>query len=224
MPAMEPTFFATAQDFRAWLETHAASSTELLVGFHKVGSGKPCMSWSESVDEALCFGWIDGVRRRIDDATYSIRFTPRKPASIWSVVNIAKMDKLRAAGKMTPAGEAAFALRSEAKSGVYSHERPDAPELSPAELERFRAHAAAWTYFETVPAGYRKQVLHWITSAKKAETRAGRLDKLMQACAAGERLGWKPGAPPAPRSPPPAGRGSPNARRPCAARPSPRLR
>lgn len=185
---MEPTFFATAQDFRAWLETHAAGSTELPVGFHKVGSGKPCMSWSESVDEALCFGWIDGVRRRIDDETYSIRFTPRKPSSIWSVVNIAKMDKLRAQGRMTPAGEAAFALRSEAKSGVYSHERTDDPELTAAELARFRRDCAAWAYFDTVPPSYRKRVLHWITSAKKEETRSKRLEKLMQACAAGERL------------------------------------
>jgi len=185
---MTPTFFADATAFRAWLEAHAAGSSELLVGFHKVGSGSPCMSWSESVDEALCFGWIDGVRRRIDDETYSIRFTPRKPSSIWSVVNIAKMDKLRAQGKMRPEGEAAFALRSAAKSGVYSHERLDVPELSPAKLVRFRRDAAAWAYFETVPPGYRKTVLHWITNAKKDETRAGRLDKLMQACAAGKRL------------------------------------
>ncbi|GAB3372539.1 YdeI/OmpD-associated family protein [Massilia agri] len=185
---MTPTFFADARAFRAWLEAHAEGSTELLVGFYKVGTKRPCMSWSESVDEALCFGWIDGVRRRIDDDSYSIRFTPRKPSSIWSAVNIAKMDKLRAAGKMRPAGEAAFALRSEAKSGIYSHERTDAPELSPAELARFQRDATAWDCFETCPPGYRKTVLHWITNAKKAETRAGRLEKLMQACAAGKRL------------------------------------
>jgi len=184
----EPTYFADAQAFRAWLAANAATAGELLVGFHKVGSGRPCMSWSESVDEALCFGWIDGVRRRIDDGAYSIRFTPRKPSSIWSVVNIAKMDKLRAQGKMTGRGEAAFAHRKEAKSGVYSHERVDTPELSDAELARFRQDEAAWTYFETVPPGYRRTVLHWITSAKKPETRAGRLDQLMQACAAGTRL------------------------------------
>jgi len=185
---MTPTFFADARDFRDWLASHAASETELLVGFHKVGAKRPCMSWSESVDEALCFGWIDGVRRRIDDESYSIRFTPRKPSSIWSVVNIAKMDTLRAQGKMTAAGEAAFALRSEAKSGIYSHERLDPPELSPAELARFQADAAAWAYFDTCPPGYRKTVLHWITNAKKEATRAGRLEKLMQACAAGARL------------------------------------
>lgn len=183
-----PVFFADAQAFRAWLANNAATAGELLVGFHKVGSGQPCMSWSESVDEALCFGWIDGVRRRIDDDSYSIRFTPRKRDSIWSMVNVAKMDKLRAAGKMTPAGEAAFAHRKEAKSGIYSHERPDMPVLSEDELARLRQDAAAWAYFESVPPGYRKTVLHWITSAKKEETRAGRLEKLIQACAAGTRL------------------------------------
>ncbi len=183
-----PYFFVDAQAFRTWLGENAASASELLVGFHKVGAKRPCMRWSESVDEALCFGWIDGVRKRIDDASYTIRFTPRKRDSIWSVVNIAKMDTLRLQGKMTATGEAAFALRSEARSGIYSHERQDAPELSSQELERFRADAAAWSYFETVPPGYRKTVLHWITGAKKAETRAGRLDKFIAACAAGERL------------------------------------
>jgi len=185
---VSPVFFDDPQAFRAWLEANAATARELLVGFHKVGSGRPCMSWSESVDEALCFGWIDGVRRRIDDDSYSIRFTPRKPDSIWSVVNIAKMDKLRAAGRMRPTGEAAFAHRKEAKSGVYSHERIDTPELTADEVARFRQDAAAWAYFETVPPGYRKTVLHWVTSAKKLDTRAGRLAKLMQACAARTRL------------------------------------
>ncbi|VXC62154.1 YdeI family protein [Massilia sp. 9I] len=188
MSTIEPTFFADATAFRTWLEAHAAAASELLVGFHKVGSGRPCMSWSESVDEALCFGWIDGRRKSIDENTYSIRFTPRKPASIWSVVNIAKMDKLRAEGKMQPAGEAAFAHRSEAKSGIYSHERSDLPELTAQELKRFQADSAAWAYFETVPPGYRKTMLHWITNAKKEETRAGRLAQLIQACAAGTRL------------------------------------
>ena len=136
MAVMTPTFFADAQAFRAWLDQHAASATELLVGFHKVGSGQPCMTWSESVDEALCVGWIDGRRQRIDADSYAIRFTPRKASSIWSVVNIAKMDKLRAEGKMQPAGEAAFALRREAKSGIYAHERGDLPELPDAERER----------------------------------------------------------------------------------------
>jgi uncharacterized protein YdeI (YjbR/CyaY-like superfamily) len=185
---MTPTFFADAAAFRAWLDTHAATSSELLVGFYKVGSGQPSMSWSASVDEALCYGWIDGRRKRIDDDTYSIRFTPRKPGSIWSVVNIAKMDKLRAEGKMQPAGEACFALRLEAKSGIYAHERSDVPELLAAERERFQENAQAWDYFQSAPPGYRKVILHWITSAKREETRSKRLAQLMQACVAGERL------------------------------------
>lgn len=183
-----PVFFTDAPAFRAWLANNAATAGELMVGFHKVGTRRPCMRWSESVDEALCFGWIDGVRRRIDEDSYAIRFTPRKRDSIWSAVNIAKVDRLRAQGKMTAAGEAAFAHRKEAKSGVYSHERPDMPELSEEELARFRLDMAAWAYFETVPPGYRKTVLHWITGAKRAGTRAGRLARLMRACATGTRL------------------------------------
>ena len=185
---MTPLFFADAHAFRAWLDTHAASASELLVGFHKVGSGQPCMRWAESVDEALCYGWIDGRRTRIDDDSYTIRFTPRKPASIWSVVNLAKMEKLRAEGKMTAAGEAVFALRSEVKSGIYAHERSDIPELAAPERERFQQDRAAWDYFQAAPPGYRKTILHWITKAKREETRNKRLAQLMQACAAGKRL------------------------------------
>lgn len=183
-----PTFFADAKAFRFWLELNAASATELLVGFHKIGSLRACMSWSESVDEALCFGWIDGRRKRIDEQTYSIRFTPRAASSIWSVVNIAKMEKLRAEGKMRPAGEAAFALRIAAKSGIYAHERGDMPDLQDAERERFQRNIAAWEYFQAAPPGYRKTILHWITNAKREETRTKRLEQLMLACAAGKRL------------------------------------
>ena len=188
LAVMTPTFFANPHAFRAWLDMYAASATELLVGFHKVGSNQPCMRWSESVDEALCFGWIDGHRKRIDDAAYSIRFTPRKPSSIWSKVNIEKMDRLRAEGKMTPAGEAAFALRLAARSGIYSYERSNAPELSGAERARFQLDAGAWEYFQAAPPGYRKTILHWITNAKREETRRKRLEQLMQACAEGKRL------------------------------------
>ena len=185
---MTPTFFTNAPAFRTWLAANAATAAELLVGFYKVGSEQPCMSWSESVDEALCFGWIDGRRKRIDDDSYAIRFTPRRPTSIWSVVNIAKIDKLRAEGKMTAAGEAAFAHRTEAKSGVYSHERADVSELSGAELALFGSDPVAWDYFTGAPPGYRKTVLHWIAGAKREDTRAGRLAKLMAACAARTRL------------------------------------
>ena len=186
--AAAPVFFDSAQDFRAWLATHADRATELLVGFHKVGSGRPCMSWSESVDQALCYGWIDGVRRRIDDASYSIRFTPRKPGSIWSAVNIAKIEVLRAQALLLPAGEAAFARRSEERSRVYSHERETPAELDAGDMDLFQAQPAAWGYFCTCPPGYRATVLHWITSAKKQETRSARLARLIEACAAGQRL------------------------------------
>lgn len=186
--AIEPTFFASPQAFRAWLEVHAPTATELLVGFHKVGSGVPSMTWPESVDEALCFGWIDGVRRRLDDATYCIRFTPRKPTSIWSAINIAKVEQLRTQGRMTPAGEEAFSLRTQARSVVYSYEQDAVAELTDAELHAFRRNKTAWAYFEAAPPGYRKQMLHRITSAKRAETRAARLAKLVDACQAGVRL------------------------------------
>lgn len=183
-----PTFFADAKAFRRWLEAHAGSATELLVGFHKVGKGRASMSWSESVDEALCFGWIDGVRKRIDEATYTIRFTPRKPTSIWSAINIAKIEQLEAAGRMTPAGAHAFAQRTDARSKVYCHEREEDAELSAAELREFKRNKVAWSYFEGTPPGYQRVVLHWITGAKKPETRAARLGKLVEACAAGQRL------------------------------------
>ena len=183
-----PKFFKNAAAFRAWLEANAATATELLVGFHKVGSGQPSMTWSESVDEALCFGWIDGVRKRIDDDAYTIRFTPRKPTSIWSAINIAKFHQLQAEGRMTPAGAQAFAHRKEAKSVVYSYEQAETAALAPEELRAFRRNQAAWKYFEAAPPGYKKQMLHRITSAKRSETRAARLAKLIEACAAGKRL------------------------------------
>lgn len=183
-----PTFFATAGEFRAWLAAHAATHAELLVGFHKVGTGRPCMSWAESVDEALCFGWIDGVRKRVDDHTYTIRFTPRRPSSIWSAVNIAKLRQLEAAGRVTPAGLKAFSFRSEAKSVVYAYEQPATAELSADELSAFQRHEAAWAFFQGTPPSYRKVMLHWVTSARKPETRRARFTRLLEACAAALRL------------------------------------
>lgn len=184
----EPKFFADARAFRRWLQANAGTATELIVGYRKVATGKASLSWSESVDEALCFGWIDGVRRRIDDASYQIRFTPRRPSSIWSAVNIAKFEKLQAEGRTTPRGVAAFANRTAAKSKVYAYEQAAPSELSAAELLRFKRHAAAWKYFEDAPPSYRKVVLHWICGARKPETRARRLEQLLEACAAGRRL------------------------------------
>ncbi|AVP99722.1 bacteriocin-protection protein [Ahniella affigens] len=188
MSTSRPTFFADAAAFRRWLVAHSQRERELLVGFWKVDSGRPSMTWSESVDEALCFGWIDGVRRRIDDESYEIRFTSRKPGSIWSAVNIAKIEPLRQAGRMTTAGEQAYAGRLEHRSKVYAYEQPATAELDPADLKRFKADRIAWTYFESCPKGYRHVMLHWVTSAKKPETRALRLGKLIAACATGTRL------------------------------------
>jgi uncharacterized protein YdeI (YjbR/CyaY-like superfamily) len=184
----DPRFFATAADFRGWLEGSASTSSELVVGFHKVASDRPSMRWSESVDEALCFGWIDGVRKRIDEHSYQIRFTPRKPSSNWSAVNIAKFHRLQAEGRITPAGAKAFALRTEEKSVVYAYEQEEIASLAPDEMREFKSHKAAWRFFEGTPPSYRKVVLHWVVAAKKPETRAVRLAKLVEACTAGKRL------------------------------------
>jgi hypothetical protein len=188
-PGVTPTFFESPLAFRHWLADNAATATELRVGFHKVATGQPCMTWSESVDEALCFGWIDGVRKRIDDKAYSIRFTPRKSTSIWSAINIAKVAQLRAQGRMTSAGEQAFAQRTDARSLVYSHERTEAAALTPEEEHTFKSNPAAWAYWESCPPGYRRQMLHVVVSAKRAETRASRLAKLMATSAKKERWG-----------------------------------
>jgi uncharacterized protein YdeI (YjbR/CyaY-like superfamily) len=180
-------FFGSAADWRAWLVKHHSSEPECVVGFVKVTTGEANLTWSESVDEAICFGWVDGVRRRIDERSYSIRFTPRKPGSIWSAVNVKKVEGLRAAGRMTPAGEEAFAQRRDAKTAVYAYERP-AAELSDAEAERFRAEVDAWGFFERQAAWYRRNATYWVTSAKRDETRARRLDQLVADSAAGRRL------------------------------------
>lgn len=184
-----PLFFSDPHAFRAWLEKHATTATDLAVGYYKLATGRPTMSWSDSVDEALCFGWIDGRRNGIDAHSYMIRFTPRKAGSIWSLVNIAKVEALRAQGRMTAAGEAAYAARSEGKSGIYSHERDTPAALARAELAAFKRNKDAWKYFEAAPPGYRKRMLHWICSAKRDATRTTRLAKLIEASAGGLRLG-----------------------------------
>jgi uncharacterized protein YdeI (YjbR/CyaY-like superfamily) len=185
MPA--PRFFASPLEFRAWLRDHHDSATELVVGFHRKATGRPTMTWSESVDEALCYGWIDGVRRALDDERYTIRFTPRKPKSNWSRVNIAKVAALIAEGRMQPAGMAAWALRTEERSGVYSFERQAVAFDADSEA-RFRKHAKAWRFFQAQPPGYRKQMTARVMSAKRAETRERRLTALIEASARGERL------------------------------------
>ena len=184
---MEPTFFQTESDFRRWLAAHHATAPELLVGFWKKGSGKPSIDWPQARDQALCFGWIDGVRKSLGDEAYTIRFTPRRKGSIWSKVNLDRFEALKQAGQMTPAGERAFA-ENEGKRGVYAYERPLAA-LTAEEESDFRANAAGWAHWENRPPGYRKVVLNWVTSAKKPETRARRLATLIEDSAAGRNVG-----------------------------------
>lgn len=185
---MAPKFFASALAFRKWLEANHEKKTELLVGFHKVASGTPSMTWPESVDEALSFGWIDGVRKRIDESSYTIRFTPRKRTSIWSAVNVKRVAELTRAGRMRPAGLAAFAARSDAKTAIYSFDRKEAAKLEPAHEALLRANPKAAAFFDRQPPGYQRITLHWVTSAKKAETRERRLAQLIEWCAEERRL------------------------------------
>lgn len=173
---MAATFFATQADFRKWLEKNHTKETELLVGFYKLGSGKPSMTWSESVDQALCFGWIDGVRRSIDKDSYSIRFTPRKKTSNWSAINIKKMEALTKAGLMTEEGQSAFTQRIESRSKIYSYENE--PVLLDSEYEnQFRKNTAAWDFFNRQAPSYKKLTIHWIMDAKQEKTRLSRLEK-----------------------------------------------
>ena len=187
-PSLSPVFFATALEFRAWLDAHFASAAGLTVGFHKVGSGKPSLTWPESVDEALCVGWIDGIRKRIDEEAYQIRFTPRRTGSIWSAVNIAKAEILIAQGRMKPVGLEAYCKRVERLSRIYSYEQADFRGLALAELKLFKQNKAAWTFFEKLPPSYRKTMTHWVVSAKQQTTRARRLARFMTSCAAGVRF------------------------------------
>jgi uncharacterized protein YdeI (YjbR/CyaY-like superfamily) len=185
---MEPTFFATPADFRAWLQEHHETETELLVGFYKKGSGRPSITWPESVDQALCFGWIDGVRRRIDDESYSIRFTPRKARSTWSAVNVKRLGQLTADGLMQPAGMAAFERRSDDRTGIYSHERREAAAFDSEQERAFKADEGAWAWFQGQPPSYRRAATHWVISAKKAETRERRFRRLIEDSAAGRTV------------------------------------
>jgi uncharacterized protein YdeI (YjbR/CyaY-like superfamily) len=180
------TYFATPSEFRRWLKANHETAPELLVGFWKKGSGKPSIDWPQARDQALCFGWIDGVRKSLGDDAYTIRFTPRRKGSIWSKVNVERFAALTAEGLMTPAGERAYE-ENKAKSGLYAYERELAA-LSPEEEARFRRHETAWADWEKRPAGYRKTVLHWVTSAKRPETSARRLATLIDSSARGEKI------------------------------------
>ncbi len=182
------TFFRTPRAFRSWFERHAATTTELLVGFHKLDTGKPSITWRQAVDEALCFGWIDGVRRRIDHERYEIRFTRRKRDSTWSAINIERVQVLADEGCMTAAGLEAFARRSEKKSRIYAYEQKAAAKLEAKEEAAFRRNKAAWAFFQKQAAGYRHKALWWIVNAKQRETRERRLARLVEACANGKLL------------------------------------
>lgn len=174
---MKATFFRTPAELRKWFARHHAAAAELLVGFYKKETGRTSVTWPESVDEALCFGWIDGIRRRRDDDSYTIRFTPRRPGSIWSAVNIRKARALIAARRMGPAGRKAFAARKENRSGIYSYEQR--PERLGEPYEKvLREEEAAWTFFQGRPASYRRAVCWWVISARREETRHKRVRTL----------------------------------------------
>ncbi len=180
----DPTFFATPADFRAWLAANHATADVLWVGFYKKASGRPSITWPESVDEALCYGWIDGLRRRLDDERYVIRFTPRRSGSIWSEVNRRYTAALIDAGRMQPAGLAAYETRDEVPLDRYAYEaRPEQLD-APYEAE-FRAHADAWAYWQAQPPHYRQGTMHWVMSAKREATRRQRLATLIDDSAAG---------------------------------------
>jgi uncharacterized protein YdeI (YjbR/CyaY-like superfamily) len=183
---MTPMFFRSQAAFRAWLTKNHATTQELLVAYYKKSSGKPSMTWPESVDEALCFGWIDGIRKRLDDDSYTIRFTPRRPRSIWSAVNIGRAHALIDERKMRPAGRAAFEVREENRSGIYSYEQRSATLPEPY-ARRIRQHKAACSFFQAQPPSYRKAIGWWVVSAKKEETRLKRLAKLIDDSAHGRR-------------------------------------
>ena len=182
----EPTFFPKDSEFRSWLKANHETAPELLVGFWKKSSGKPSIDWPQARDQALCFGWIDGIRRSLGDEAYTIRFTPRRKGSIWSKVNVERFNALRTVGQMTPAGETAYE-RDKHRSGVYSYEKPVAS-LTAEEEAAFRSNKPAWSDWETRPAGYRRSALGWIVNAKRPETRAKRLAELIAVSVEGRRL------------------------------------
>jgi uncharacterized protein YdeI (YjbR/CyaY-like superfamily) len=185
---VKPTFFATSAELRDWLERNHATETELIVGFYKRGSGKPSISWQELVDEELCFGWIDGVRKGIDDIRYSNRITPRKSRSTWSAINIARAEELIFLGRMRPAGLKAFERRTDERSAIYSYEQRPA-RLDPAAERSFRAKKKAWAFFQAQTPSYRHAATWWVISAKREETRQKRLATLIRDSQNGRTVG-----------------------------------
>ena len=193
MPAIDPDahlhaeFFPSPEAFRSWLEANHDRAEVLWVGYWKKGTGRPSLTWSESVEQALCYGWIDGLRRSVDADRYAIRFTPRRPGSSWSAKNLETYGELERRGLIRPPGRAAFERRDPEKTAAYSFEREHA-QLSAEDRSRFRADAAAWSYFQSETDSYRKTAIHWVTSAKRQETRRQRLDTLIADSAAGRRI------------------------------------
>lgn len=184
---IQPTFFARQSEFKKWLQKYFDKKIELLVGFYKVGSDKPSMTWTQSVDEALCFGWIDGVRKSIDHESYCIRFTPRKATSIWSAVNIKKIEELTKQKLMQPSGLIAFSKRKESKSKIYAYEKE--PVMLDSKFEKkICANKKAWTFFQLQTPSYKKVVIHQIMTAKQEATQLRRLEKLITFSEAGKRL------------------------------------
>jgi uncharacterized protein YdeI (YjbR/CyaY-like superfamily) len=190
------TYFRSPGEFRRWLERHHARADELWVGYHKKDTGRPSLTWAESVDQALCFGWIDGIRKRVDDGRYTIRFTPRRPRSYWSAINIRRVQALKRAGLMCPAGLAAFARRSPERAQAYTYEG-GAERFPPRYQKRLRADPRAWAWFNARPPGYRRNVVRWVTLARQEATRERRLALLIEHSARGRpipRLGGKTSA------------------------------
>jgi uncharacterized protein YdeI (YjbR/CyaY-like superfamily) len=185
---VKPKFFNTPEQFRQWLADNHESAQELLVGFHKKASGKQSVTYAEALDEALCFGWIDGVRRGLDESSYTIRFTPRRARSIWSLVNVRHVERLKQEGRMHAAGLKAYELRDPARTGIYTFEKRPLQLSAPYE-KRFRQNKNAWQFFEAQPPGIRKNCVSWVMSAKKEETQLRRLEQLIENSAKGIRMG-----------------------------------
>ena len=184
---MTARFFASPEELRAWLAAHHETESELLVGLYKKGAGEPTMTWPQLVDEVLCVGWIDGVRRGIDERSYSIRITPRKARSTWSAVNVKRYGELDAEGRVLPAGRAAWERREEKRTAIYAYEKEEAV-LDAEQEARVRAMPGAWEFLSTVAPSYRRSAVHWVVSAKRPETRERRLAQLIEDSAAGRRL------------------------------------
>ena len=185
---MRPTYFRSPAEFRAWLKEHHATEDELWVGFYKKGSGRPSITWSEAVDEALCYGWVDSVRKSVDDKRFTNRFTPRKPSSNWSEINVRRVEELTRQRRMRAPGRKAFEARQARRAGTYSYEQRYDVKLPPDLERRFRAEKKAWAWFREQPAGYRSTALYWVMSAKRHDTRERRLATLIEDSSKGRRV------------------------------------